>query len=220
MSPAGDEGYPGNLTVKVTYTLTHDNELRIDYDATTDAPTILNLTHHSYFNLAGEGSGTILDHELKINASRYTPVDENMIPTGELAGVAGTPFDFRTAHPVGRDIGKEDRQLQIAGGYDHNFVLDKQEGALSLAAELYDPRSGRVMEILTTEPGLQLYSGNYIHSTIIGKSGRSYGKRTGICLETQHFPDSPNHANFPSTTLSPASRYTQTTVHRFSARNG
>lgn len=218
VSEAGEEGYPGELSVRVTYALT-GSDLRIDYEATTDAPTIVNLTHHGYWNLAGHGAGDILGHELTLAASRFTPVDETLIPTGELRAVEGTPFDFREPTAIGARIDAADEQLEFGGGYDHNFVIDgwANDGELRPAAVLRDPASGRVMEVLTTEPGVQFYSGNFLDGSDIGKGGALYGHRTGLCLETQHFPDSPNQQGFPSTVLRPGETYRSTTVYRFSA---
>jgi aldose 1-epimerase len=219
VSPDGDEGYPGALSVRVTYALTSDAALRIDYEARTDAPTVVNLTHHGYWNLAGHGMGDVLEHELSIAASRFTPVDETLIPTGELRSVEGTPLDFRSPTAVGSRIEAHDEQLGFGGGYDHNFVLDgwKGEEAPKPAAVLRDPASGRTMEVLTTEPGLQFFSGNFPDWRTVGKGGAVYGHRTGLCLETQHFPDSPNQPAFPSTVLRPGETYRSTTVYRFSA---
>ena len=211
-----EEGYPGNLVATVRYTLTDDNELRIDYTATTDKDTVLNLSNHSYFNLGGAGNGTILDEDLQIDADRYTPVTKELIPTGELPGVAGTPMDFRKATRIGARIDAADEQLKFGKGYDHNWVLTKPKAGLTLAARLHDPRSGRVMEVLTTEPGVQFYSGNMMAPQVTGKAGQVYVRRGALCLETQHFPDSPNHANFPSTELKPGQTYRSTTVFRFS----
>lgn len=212
-----EEGYPGNLQVKVTYKLTNSNELIVTYEATTDKATPVNLTQHTYFNLKGEGNGTILDHELMLNARQFTPVDEGLIPTGELRDVAGTPFDFTSSKPIGRDIGQEDEQLRFGLGYDHNFVLDKgdQQGEMTLAARVYEPTTGRVLEVHTTEPGIQFYCGNFLDGRLKGKSGQTYVHRGGFCLETQHYPNSPNQADFPSTILRPDEKYATTTKFTF-----
>jgi aldose 1-epimerase len=212
LSKDGEEGYPGNLTCIVEYLLTNRNEFTVNYHATTDKPTVVSLTHHSYFNLAGQGNGDILGHELMVNAEKFTPVDKGLIPTGELKSVKGTPMDFTTPATIGARIGNVD------GGYDHNFVLTGEGGSLKLAARVYEPSSGRVMEIFTTEPGIQFYSGNFLGDSMPGKSGKLYLKHGGFCLETQHFPDSPNRPNFPSVVLNPGEQYAHRTIHRFSAR--
>jgi aldose 1-epimerase len=213
-SPDGDEGYPGTVNVTVTYTLNDDNELAFEYEATTDTPTPLNLTQHSYFNLAGEGSGDILGHVLTIRASRMTPVDATLIPTG-IAPVDGTPFDFRLPTAIGARINADDPQIRNGNGYDHNFVLDRSGSGLSQAARVEEPGSGRVLEVFTTEPGMQFYTGNFLDGSLTGKSGHPYARRTGFALETQHYPDSPNHPEFPSTILKPGDTYRSKTLYAF-----
>ncbi len=218
MSADGEEGFPGQLTARVTYRLHEDDSLSIEYAATTTAPTPLNLANHSYFNLSGEPSRTILEHTLSINADKFTPVDATLIPTGELRPVAGTPFDFRAEAVIGSRIDADDAQLQLGHGYDHNWVLNAKRGeALRFAARLSDPASGRVLEVFTTQPGLQFYSGNFMDGKPAGR-GSVYNHRTGLCLETQHFPDAPNQAAFPNTILRPGETYSQRTVLRFSTR--
>jgi aldose 1-epimerase len=219
-SPDGEEGYPGTLQVKVSYTLPMEsNELRIDYSASTDKDTVVNLTNHSYFNLSGVASREIVDHQLLLRAPEFTPVDSALIPTGEVRAVDGTPFDFRTPTAIGARINQDDEQLKFGKGYDHNWVLEGTEkGALQLAAQLFEPTSGRVLEVLTTEPGIQFYSGNFLDGKVRGKGGQLYGYRTGLCLETQHFPDSPNHPSFPTTELKAGETYRSTTILRFSTR--
>jgi len=216
LSKDGEEGYPGNLQVRVVYTLTNNNELKIDYSATTDKDTVINLTHHSYFNLAGEGNGDILNHLLTINANRFVPTDAGSIPTGELRSVAGTPFDFLKPTAIGARINQDDEQLKSGNGYDHTFVINGRPGTLRLAATASEPASGRVMQVWTTEPGVQFYTGNFLNGTLTGKSGKVYQRRFGFCLETQHFPDSPNHPSFPTTTLKKGATYKSTTIYKFS----
>jgi aldose 1-epimerase len=220
LSKDGEEGYPGNLSIKIVYSIpAGENALKIEYSATTDKDTVLNPTHHSYFNLAGQGNGDILQNQITIHASRFTPVDSALIPTGELKQVAGTPFDFTKSTAVGARIDQDDEQLKFGKGYDHNWVLDKKGGtAPSLAVEVYEPTSGRVMDVLTTEPGVQFYTGNFLDGTITGKDGKTYGHRSALCLETQHFPDSPNHPSFPTTELKPGQKFHSVTTYKFSTK--
>ncbi len=217
VSKNGEEGFPGALTTTVRYSLS-GNELRIEYSATTDADTVLNLTNHSYFNLKGQGNGDILEHQMKINASRYTPVNANLIPLGELAPVAGTPFDFLKSTVIGSRIDANNEQLKLAHGYDQNWVIDGGGKKVVLAAEAYEPTTGRVLEVLTDQPGIQFYTGNFLDGTVTGKGGRVYNRRNGFCLETQHYPDSPNHPEFPTTELKPGEKFHSVTIYRFSAR--
>jgi len=219
VSPDGEEGFPGTVNVKMVYTLTSDNEFKITYEATTDQPTHVNLSHHSFFNLKGGANGTITDHLLTINASAFTPVDSVLIPTGEIMPVAGTPFDFRQPVAIGERINEENQQLKYGGGYDHNWVIDrKSEKDVEFIASLYEPVSGRMMEIFSDQPGLQFYSGNFLDGEVTGKYGKAHKYREAIALETQKFPDTPNQPRFPSTRLNPGETYTQTCIYKFSTK--
>jgi aldose 1-epimerase len=215
LSKDGEEGFPGNLSVDVTYTLNDNNELKIDYAASTDKPTVLNLTNHSYYNLKGQGQGEIVDHVVQLNASKFTVVDKDLIPTGELKSVAGTPFDFRRPTKISDHISDNDEQLKLGLGYDNNFIIDNGGKSLTFAARVHEPSSGRILEVHTTEPGVQLYTSNHMDNGVHGKAGKTYNFRYGLCLETQHYPDSPNHPAFPTTELKPGQKFQSSTVYRF-----
>lgn len=218
LSKDGEEGYPGNLNATVTYSLSDSDELKIEYEATSDKDTVINLTNHSYFDLCGQAAGTILDHEVMINADKFTPVNANLIPTGELKNVKGTAFDFTQPARIGARIDEKDQQLEYGQGYDHNFVLNRTGSGLSLAAKVLEPASGRVLEVFTTQPGVQFYTGNHLDGSVTGKRGVVYGFRFGFCLETQHFPDSPNQPSFPSSVLKAGQKYQGTTIFKFSVQ--
>jgi len=218
LSKDGEENYPGNVSLKVIYTLTEENELKINYYATTDQTTIINLTHHSFFNLKGEGNGDILGHKLYINSDAFTPTNAQSIPTGEFKNVEGTPMDFRNFTAIGKRIEQNDEQLQFGNGYDHNWILKNKQKDIILAAAVHEPDSGRYMEVWTDQPGMQFYSGNYLDNTDIGKGGKKYPKRSAFCLETQHFPDAPNQLHFPSTILNPNEKYDYTCIYKFSIK--
>lgn len=219
LSKDGEEGYPGNLTVKTSFSLTDENELEISYHAETDKTTIVNLTSHPFFNLRGEGNGDVLDHEVMINADAFTAVNEDVIPSGEIRDVTGTPMDLREYTPIRKDIDADDEQIRLGSGFDHNWVINKDEGVMAYAAAAYEPESGRLLEVWTDQPGIQLYTGNFLDGSDIGKGGKIYERRTAFCFETQHFPDSPNHENFPSTVLKPGEIYNYTCTYKFSIKD-
>jgi aldose 1-epimerase len=218
VSPDMEEGYPGTLSSTVTYTLTDENGLQIDYEARTDKATVVNLTNHSYFNLKDGGASSILDHEMMIDADQFIPTDDGNIPLGPFMEVAGTPFDFREAETIGARVEADDEQIRFGSGYDHSYVINRESGGLALAVEVYEPTTGRVMDVLTTEPGVQFYTGNHLGGNFTGKGGVTYASRSGFCLETQHYPDSPNQPDYPSAVLRPGQTYRSTTVYRFSVR--